>query len=161
MEMQIKPVGDHCAESGAKLTEGDSVVSYLYISGEGSLERRDILLGREAGVQIPGTVVCKWQRRIRGGAGAAAAAERKTALAAAEALFVGLCENAEGMAALEHAEELKFLLGLQLERKRVLRRLGAGRYLHVREKVEYAVPQIDVTPEVLLRLRAALEALDF
>jgi hypothetical protein len=87
---------------------------------------------------------------------AARAAARAT-LAQSEELFLALChadDAADPPAVVQERAALRHLLGLVLQRKRLLRPLrGEGhRYLHVPSGQEVLVPPVALSPALLQRV---------
>ena len=81
-----------------------------------------------------------------------------------EELFFSFFEATEA-AGSEESDALKQIVSLMLERKRILRRASASaadkslRYLHVKSKMEFEVPNRDITPTVIMRVQENLNAL--
>ena len=163
MDWTTKPLGKSSALSGKPFEEGDSVVSFV-IRGEGDvLERRDFLASELTPETAPaGEILGRWTRVVCPRPVSEKQA-RAQALAGTEEMFLGLVADAEN--ADEDRVLLVQMLALTLERRRVLRALGAPRdgvqrYWHVETKVEYAVKTLELTPERLMRVQPQLPSFD-
>lgn len=160
MELSIKTVGELSTISGTPFAVGDEVWSYLYRGHEGHIERADVLAHEREDLQLEGVFLCRWSHRIRE-RGATEAELKREALQNAEAVFLSLFESSEADAATESdvgglsREQLKFFLAVQLERKRVLRRISAGIYRHVALKRVFEVEEFAFTPELVAALLAS------
>lgn len=167
MDWTVGRIAGESSVSGKPLEAGARVWSYLYLDGDGAVQRMDVLAEEVEAVERPRQLLCCWQSTVKAKE-TSAAAERQAALESAEASFLALFEEAEGgesgaeedVAGDERAESvhaarerLTFILALQLERKRILRPLGRGRYLHVASKREFTVPQPELTTELIRGLR--------
>lgn len=167
MEWTVGRIAEESSVSGKALAAGDRVWSYLFLDSEGAVQRMDVLAEEAESVERPRQLLCCWQSTVKGRE-TSGAAERQAALESAEASFLALFEEAEGgesgaaedVAGEELAESMRaarerltFILALQLERKRILRPLGKGRYLHVASKREFTVPQPELTAELIRGLR--------
>ena len=159
MDWSVGKVSSASTLSGETFEEGERVCSLLFLSPEGGLERVDVREEERDHVGERGRLLCRWTHQIKPRV-EDPAEERRAALQSAEESFLALYEDTEEEAeeetdeATEAARErLKFILSLQLERKRVLRPLGKGRYLHVATKREYEVPQLPLTPELVRDLK--------
>lgn len=155
MEWTVGRIAEESSVSGKLLEAGDRVWSYLFLDAEGAVQRMDVLAEEAESVERPRQLLCCWQSTVKGRE-TSAAAERQAALESAEASFLALFEEEEGELAesLRAARErLTFILALQLERKKILRPLGKGRYRHVSSKREFTVPQLELTPDLVRGLR--------
>jgi hypothetical protein len=146
MDFPIRPVGEVCAVCGRAFVPGDRVWSCLFRGEDGAIGRVDALEEERKELQLPEAVLCQWSHRMREPAVSEAEA-RRAALQSAEDVFLSLYEDGEANSA--DQDQLKFFLALQLERKRILRPLGGGRYRHVPSKREFTVPQLELTPELV------------
>lgn len=160
MELSIRTVGELSTISGTPFAVGDEVWSYLYRGNEGQIERADVLAQEREELQLEGLFLCRWSHRIRE-RGATEAELKREALQNSEAVFLSLFEDPEVETPTESdasgltREQLKFFLAIQLERKRVLRRLSAGTYRHVALKRVFEVEEFAFTPELVAALLAA------
>lgn len=160
MDLSIKTVGEISTLSGQPFAVGDEVWSTLYRGKDGQIERADVLAHERGELQLEGAFLCRWCHRIRE-RGATEAEIKREALLNSEAVFLSLFETdgtgpeadagGEGLS----REQLKFFLAVQLERKRVLRRLSAGTYRHVALKRVFEVEEFPFTPELVAALLAA------
>jgi len=168
MDLQIRSLARQSSLSGTAFVAGDRVVSFLYRSEDGLIERGDVLLGEAQEYTPPGPLICRWTQRIRASEDAEAEARRQSMLTAEE-MFLSLYEDpadgaddsgaaADGAVA-QTRDLMKAVLALMLERKRVLRSLRGGRVLHVRSKREYTVPEVEITPENIISIEAELGAI--
>lgn len=153
MEIAIRSVSEESGLSGEKFHPGDSVWSYLYRSEEGLIERIDVLESEKDRIELGAAIICSWGQLIKE-KGVSEAEERRAALQSADEVFLSLFEeNAEGeemeASALQARERLKFFLGLQLERKRVLKPIGSRRFRHMPTKRELKIPELEITPELI------------
>lgn len=156
MEIPMRSVGEACALTGEPFAPGDRVWSLLRRTEDGGLERLDVFERERERLERDGSVICQWGHRIREPE-TSEAEERKAALQTAEELFLSLYEEPDGEQTQEEdpgvheaRERMKFFLALQLERRRVLRPLGRGLYRHVSLKREFSVPQLELTPDLVL-----------
>jgi hypothetical protein len=153
MEIPIRAVSECSAISEKAFVPGDRVWSYLYRTANGALERADVLEQEREELNFEGGVLCKWSQLIK--ARETSEAEiRKAALQSTDDVFLSLYDDVEegtddSPEARETRDRLKFFLALQLERKRVLKPLGRGRYRHMPTKREFDVPQLELTPELV------------
>ena len=152
MDIAIRPVGEISGLSETPFTPGDTVCSYLFRSGEGFIERLDVLEGEREALELEGAVICRWSQLIKD-KGVTEAEERRAALQSADDIFLSLFEEVpegeEDSTTTGTRERLKFFLALQLERKRILKPLGGRRYRHMPTKRELAVPDMAITPELI------------
>ncbi|MEO0796972.1 MAG: hypothetical protein AAFX93_17580 [Verrucomicrobiota bacterium] len=164
MDWQIKPLARECAVSEQPFEIGDSVVCFLYRDDEGQLQRADIAESKVDEFPRPEAVLGRWGREVKP-RGEEEKEARAHALATTEELFLSLFEENSAEVA-EDRELFKQVLGLMLERKRILRSQGRPvngmqPYLHVRSKQEYQVQSKDPDPESLIRIQEELNALVF
>ncbi|MEX0326757.1 MAG: hypothetical protein AB3N33_11790 [Puniceicoccaceae bacterium] len=152
MDIAIRSVGKLSGYSETPFHAGDVVWSYLYRTPEGFIDRLDILEQERDEVELEGAVICRWSQQIKE-KGVTEAEEKRSALQSADEIFLSLFEEpAEaGEAGLvdETRDRLKFFLALQLERKRILKRLGGQRFRHMPTKRELTVPDMEITPELI------------
>lgn len=160
MEISIRSVGDSSGVSRKAFAPGDRVWSYLYRTPEGYLDRVDILEPERDELALDGPIICKWSHVIKERE-ATEAALRRVALQSADEVFLSLFD--EGQEAGDPTPEreasrqrLKFFLALQLERKRILKPLGARTYRHVPTGREIRIPELEITPELISEFRQEL-----
>ncbi|MFP4070121.1 MAG: hypothetical protein ACOC4K_05460 [Verrucomicrobiota bacterium] len=158
MDWQIKTIAKKSAVSETPFSPGDRVLCLVYKeAGEPELGRADLLESEAGDFRAPGEVLGRWVRVVKdpGDEGA----QMKETMASAEDFFFSLYENEPTEPeAREESEVLKHLLALMLERKRILRALpprrseGEQAYLHVKLKKEVAVPVVEISPELMLKI---------
>ena len=134
------------------------MVSCVIYRGTEGLQRADVSEAEAKEWQAPGDVLGRWVRKAED---ENEAAKRRLALASAEEVFLAFMQDNSGG---EDKELLVQLLGLMLERKRVLRPMGRPeggrlRYWHPRLQQEFSVTQHELTPERLGALREQLHHL--
>lgn len=153
MDIAIRSVSEESGLSGEGFKPGDFVRSYLYRSDEGLIERIDVLETEREQLSLGGGVICSWSQQIKD-KGISEAEQRRADLQSADEIFLSLFEDPPEGEETEDSitaarERLKFFLGLQLERKRVLKPLGGRRYRHMPSKRELKIPELDITPELI------------
>ncbi|GHB98506.1 hypothetical protein [Cerasicoccus arenae] len=164
MDWQIKPLARECAVSGEPFEIGDEVICFLYRDEEGQLQRADVATSKVDDFPRPEAVLGRWGREVKP-RGEDEREARAHALATTEELFLSLFESDSADVA-EDRELFKQVLGLMLERKRILRSQGRPvdgqqSYLHVRSKVLYSVQSSDPDPASLVRIQEELNSLVF
>ncbi len=155
----IKSLGRHSVQTGAPFSEGERIVSFLYKTEEGSLERADLKESESEAFVPAGEILGRWVRPFKAGG----AAHREEAIAkaqSAEELFWSLVDKEAQ--ALE-AAVLKQLLALWLERKRLLRAVGGRgatgqKYIQPRSGRECWVEWVQPSPDLVSNVTAALES---
>ena len=161
MDWRVKSLSKHSHASGKPLELDQKVVSYLYKNEEGELLRADVLAEEAENFNPSGTVVGWWGHRIKPSESEAAA--RQAALKTTEELFLSLYEAEDETGQTEESAILKYLLALMLERKRILkpiaRQEGADSrtYLLRQTKTEFEVPNMEISPETLLKAKEQLK----
>lgn len=161
MEFNFRSVAKISHFEGKAFVPDDKVVSFLYRAGdEGTIERMDLHQEDEGKATLAGPVICRWTHRIREEAQTEAEL-RKQQMQSSEDLFLALCQENQTAEnePLPETQTLMALLALQLERKRVVRPVGNGFYLHVKSKVRYRVPNVEFEPEKLLEIQDQLQQL--
>lgn len=160
-EWQVQPLSRKCAVTGEALKPGDHVVCVVVKPVGAEIARFDVAESRLADFKPDGLVLGRWKRDVK----ERDDEDRETRLrllATREEFFISLFADAadpEGDKAV-----LKQLLALLLERKRIIRAIGAPvagmqLYRHGRSGEEYAVPVGDISPEQVARVQNALEVL--
>lgn len=180
MDWQIKPFSRKCAVSGQPFSSGDRYLSILLVAtGDNQIERVDIHVDREADFPLPGRTICRWTRvyeppeRDESG---------ETIRKTAEDLFLALNGELPEPPARESDQSgadplspesldevaraaLRQILGLLLERRRVLKTRGytpdgnAQIMEHRKLGEVYLVPTGEPQPEVFLRIEPFLQGL--
>lgn len=166
MDWTVHRPADTCALTGEPFQPGDRLRSFLLRGPGGELSRCDVAAARAGDFQPPeGTRVLGWWNQTVRAEAETEAEQKKRALASSEELFLSLYEGEEPGAQEERAL-LQHLLGLQLERKRLLKpaaeaasRKGVRALRHVPSGRIVEVPSVEVTPEKLLKVEASLHAL--
>lgn len=160
-EWQVQPLSRRCAVSAEPLKPGDAVTCVVVKPVGAEIARFDVLESRLPEFNPDGIVLGRWARVVK----ERQDEDRETRqrlLATREEFFLSLFADEadpDGDKAV-----LKQLLALLLERKRILRPLGAPaggvqRYKHGRTGDEYLVPVGDISPEQVARVQHALEVL--
>ncbi|MDR1817148.1 MAG: hypothetical protein LBR07_03010 [Puniceicoccales bacterium] len=157
-EWQFRPLSRRCAVSGEPLKTGDRVVCVIFKPQGAEVERADMLAANADTYTPAGIELGRWTREVKDHAEEEREA-RLRQLATREEFFLSL--YADGADPTGDKAVLKQLLALILERKRILRPLGAPaggeqRYLHVRTRDEYQVPVADFTPEQIAAVEPVL-----
>jgi hypothetical protein len=158
MEWQIKTIARKSTLSGKAFDPGDRVACLVYKDADaGELGRADLLPDELDHFELPGEVLGRWTRVVKDPDDEALSA-RET-MASAEDFFFSLYESEpDAPEARESSDMLKHLLGLMLERKRVLRPVGerqtqgAQTYLHVKSKRTLDVPIVQISAELMVKI---------
>lgn len=167
MDVTISSVAEDSTWSGEKFLPGQRVWSILYLADAGALERMDLHESELGEAPMPEKIVCKWAVVIKEKQPTEADARRAATLGAEE-LFLQLVEERDSVATPDREEDatvqaarerLVFMLALQLDRRRVLRSVGRGRYLHIKTKRLLTVPDLEITAELVQHLHAERDAL--
>ncbi len=160
MNWQIKPFSHRCCLSGNAFEDGARYVSYLVVDGKsGELTRFDLSREDEERFEPPGEVLCRWSRVYKKEPEQENTA--KLQKESAESIFISLFES-EDEDDREERETMKQVLGVFLERKRVLRDRGFSNEgsLQVMEHRKsgnvFLVPTGRMTPDSLLRIQEKL-----
>jgi hypothetical protein len=161
MEWQLQSLSRHCAVSDQPLRTGDRVVSIVFKRQGADIERADVLETNLEKFVLPGLELGRWAREVKDRADEEREA-RIQLLATREEFFLSLFNSPEDPSG--DKAVLKQLTALILERKRILRSLGAPandiqRYLHVRTRDEYDVPMGELQPAQVAAVQNALEVL--
>ena len=163
LDWQIKPLAKKSAVSDREIRPGDCVVCAVFVDELGNLDRIDVHKDEFDSAKIKGKVIGWWERVVSDAPDADERAARKMALASSEDFFLSLFDEASSVE-MEESDVVKQMLGLLLERKRILRPLGRPRngvqkYLHVATKREFAVPQKNPDEELIYRIQNQLGAI--
>lgn len=162
MEWEIKPFGKESAFSGNPFQDGDEVNCFLVRSEEGTVVRVDLHENDVGSLDSKTPVLGRWTRTFE-----ASPDKREEALnqqRTLEELFFSLFEVEDAVAG-EETDTLKQIVGLMLERKRILRRLPAKStnaltvYVHVKSKSEFEVPVNEITAKVVMNVQEQLQVL--
>lgn len=149
--------------SGRELAAGQRVICAVFLDELGNFCRDDFLKDEFDDSKVSGRIIGRWERVVSENPGDDERAARRMALAGAEDFFMSLFDETSGVEA-EEKDAVKQMLSLLLERKRVLRALGrpAGgvqKYLHVSTKKELEVPQLDLSADLVAKIRTQLNFL--
>jgi hypothetical protein len=145
------------ARSEVPFNPGDRIVCIIFKDdAAGEVGRVDLLQDEADDYKPTGEVLGRWSRVVKHPDEEGVSA--KETMASAEDFFFSLYESeaAEDDAA---SNALKHILALMLERKRVLRALGRRRaegaqtYLHVKQKKNFDVPVVDISPKLMLSIQ--------
>ena len=162
MEWEIKPFGKESAFSGNPFQDGEEVNCFLIRSEEGTVMRIDLHENDIESLDAKTPVLGRWTRTFE-----ASPDKREEAMnqqRTLEELFFSLFEVEEAVAG-EETNTLMQIVGLMLERKRILRRLPAKStnaltvYVHVKSKTEFEVPVSDITAKVVMNVQEQLQVL--
>lgn len=157
MEWQIKTIARKSAHSEVPFNPGDRVVCIIFKDeAAGEVGRVDLLQSEQEAYQPAGEVLGRWNRIVKHPDEEGVSA--KETVASAEDLFCSLYES-DAVEEDASVRALKHILALMLERKRVLRAIGRRQaegtqtYLHVKQKKNFDVPVVDVSPELMLSIQ--------
>ncbi|MEN8662838.1 MAG: hypothetical protein ACN4GF_04995 [Lentimonas sp.] len=157
MDWQIKTIARKSSSSETPFNPGERVTCLIYkVKGKDDLGRADLLESELENFETPGEMLGRWTRIVKDPDDEGMNA-RET-MASAEDFFFSLFEI-EQPEAREESDMLKHLLSLMLERKRVLRAIaprlteGQQMYRHVKTKQELAVPIVDISTELMLKIQ--------
>ena len=160
MDWQIKTSSRKSTFTGESFNPGDRVVSLVFTDNvSGEPERADLHESEMGGFELPGNVLGRWVRAIKAPEDEAASVRER--VESAEDFFFSLFDN-EQPEAREISDMLKHLLALMLERKRVLRAVGARQlsgeqlYRHVKTKQEIAVPIAEMSHRLMPKIKDTL-----
>lgn len=160
MDWQVRPLSRKSSISGKTFEAGATVICYIFNQGQGGGEliRKDILEEEADSIEISNNLLAKWARKVKN------EEPEKQSLGNAEELFLSLYHDFGGEvqeSVLKKRDTLKQILGLMLERKRILRRLktkdkGNIVYLHVATKKEYEVVEMPLDLEEISKIHEQL-----
>ncbi len=150
MEWQIAPISKKSALSETAFDKDDRVTSLL-IRLDDDVVRSDVLESEEESYELPGDLICRWTQVFKPRSNDDKEAQEALKLTA-DNLFISLFDGEDGPT-LENAK-LKHLLGLMLERRRLLRVKERGEtfihYIHRPTKNEYFVPNVELDPQFFI-----------
>ena len=161
MDWQVKPIARTCAASGKELHVGDLVTCVVFKPLGGNIERLDVLKDHAASFQPEGILLGRWTREVKE-RGEEDQAQRAQLLASREEFFLSLYEDPADPSGDKGV--LKHILAMLLERKRIIKQVGAAAegqltYVHAATKQAYLVPMIDLQPAHILQVSASLDML--
>ncbi|MBT5170362.1 MAG: hypothetical protein HN763_00555 [Opitutales bacterium] len=159
MELHIAPISRKSNFTEVAFEKNDRVVSLLIRTAEEVL-RSDILESDEESYELPGELICRWTQIFKPRSKDDKEAQEALKLTA-DNLFISLFEGEDGPS--QENAKFKHLLGLMLERRRLLRvkeRDSAYTiYIHRPSKNEYAVPNVELDPQFFIESQEKLEFL--
>lgn len=168
MDWHIRPLAKESTLTSQPFEIGESIICFLFRNAEGQLERADVKADEESSFPQPEAVLGRWGRVVKDKQDEEREA-RKQVLASSEELFLSLFpeyHSSEESSSVPDpdVEALKQVLGLMLERKRILKSIARLEnsyqlYRHVKSAVEYKVSTEDLKPEQLLRIQESLSTL--
>lgn len=161
MDWQVKPIARTCAASGQELHVGDTVVCVVYKPVGGNIERADVLKDQATNFTPNGLLLGRWTREVKE-RNEEEQAHRAQLLASREEFFLSLYDDAEDPSGDKGV--LKHILAMLLERKRIIKQVGAAdkglmTYVHAASKQTYLVPVLDLQPAHILQVGASLDLL--
>lgn len=156
MDWNVRPSARESQVSGTVFAPGSRVRSVLWRDASGEWQRLDVLATEEL-VAPPGPVLGWWVREVRDGKDPEAERRRQWQ-ATAEEMFLNMPEDSSDAETLA----VRYLLALQLERKRRLRPVGRAlggvqEYRHPGSGRHFRVTEVTLTPQEWGRLVQALE----
>lgn len=165
MDWQVKPLSRKSSISGEVFEAGATVICHIFFQENipGELIRKDILREEINNFELPNNLVAKWTRKV----GEKESEEQKQLINNAEELFFSLYSdsNIEVQENIANKQDiLKQLIGLMLERKRILKRVktkdkGIILYVHSDTKKEYEVIVKTLELEEILKIQEQLQLL--
>lgn len=140
--------------------EKDDRIASMLIRLEDDIARMDVLESEEPAFELPGELICRWTQIFKPRSTDDKEAQEAMKLTA-DNLFISLFEGEEGPT--QENSKLKHLLGLMLERRRLLRVKSRDsvftHYIHRPTKNEYSVPNVELDPQFFLENQEKLEFL--
>lgn len=163
LDWQIKTLAKKSAISGREIKPGDCVVCAVFVDELGNLDRIDVHKDEFDASKINGKVIGWWERVVSDAPDADERAARKMALASSEDFFISLFDEQSNVE-MDESDVVKQMLGLLLERKRILRPVGRSRngvqkYIHAATKREFDVPQKNLDEDLILKIQNQLGAI--
>tara|TARA_B100001248_G_scaffold241598_1_gene208417 strand:+ start:86631 stop:87137 length:507 start_codon:yes stop_codon:yes gene_type:complete len=164
MDWQIKSISREDSATGQPFEIGQTALCLLFRNEEGYLERADLHPESAEDFNPPNPILGKWNRTVKSQVDEEKEAQKRQT-ATFEELFLSLFEedtHTEAARAQEDVDLLKQILALQLERKRILKRLSTSpkatelHYIHPKTKAEFTFPRQDLSPEKLIILQEQL-----
>ncbi len=160
MELHIAPISRKSSVTGTAFEKDDRVVSLL-IRTEAEALRVDTLESEEDGYELQGDLICRWTQVFKPRSKHDKEAQEALKLTA-DNLFISLFEGEDGPT--QENAKFKHLLGLMLERRRLLRvkerNSAFTLYIHRPTKNEYAVPNVELDPQFFIENQEKLAFLD-
>lgn len=163
VDWQIKTIAQKSTLSGIGFEPGQKVVCLLFMdSTSAELGRADLLETELESFSIPGELLGRWSRVVKDPSAEGVSVQET--ISSAEDLFFSLYE-VESSTEIVESDALKHLLGLMLERKRILKVRGprstahSQAYYHPKRKIEIEVPIIEISPQLMLSIQDTLSDL--
>ena len=159
MEWHIAPISRKSAMSDTAFEKDDRIASIL-VRLEDDVVRADVLESEEPLYEPPGDLICRWTYIFKPRSTDEKEAQEAMKLTA-DNLFISLFEGEDGPT--QENAKLKHLLGLMLERRRLLRVKSKDstftHYIHRPTKNEYSVPNVELDPQFFIENQEKLEFL--
>lgn len=159
MEWHIAPISRKSASSETAFEKDDRIASML-IRLEDDIVRTDVLESEETTYELPGELICRWTQIFKPRSTDDKEAQEAMKLTA-DNLFISLFEGEDGPT--QENAKLKHLLGLMLERRRLLRVKSRDNifthYIHRPSKNVYSVPNVELDPQFFIENQEKLEFL--
>ena len=159
----LKPHSRKNTSTGKAFLPGERILSIIYMGNDGIMHRIDIHDQEVLPTDISeDQEIARWTRVLKEKE-AEDKAEKQNMLQSTEELFLSLYQDADTAVLPENERDiLKQLLGLMLERKRILKRVGEATedfltYVHVPTKKEYVVPLKDFSVEDIEKIKEQLD----
>ena len=162
MEWEIKPFGKESAFSGNPFQDGEAVHCFLVRTGEGIVARIDLDQNDIENLDEGSVVLGRWTRVFESSPDKRE--ETRNQQRTLEELFFSLFEVEDAVEG-DETSTLKQIVGLMLERKRILRRLRPKStnklitFVHGKTKSVFEVEVIDITPKVVMKVQEQLQVL--
>lgn len=167
MDWHVQPLSRRSTFSQVSFQPGDRVCSYIFKDDADNLQRMDVLEteARTPFFTKPEHLLGRWTHVIKPAEEDQKGAQ-KSFLAASEELFLSLFDSEKNEKTSTYPEHnaLQQLLGLLLERKRILKRLTSGkenpqRYLHVASQRELSFEVIPLDSELVVKVKEQMDRL--
>lgn len=158
MEWNIKNSSSCCGSCKNSFSDGDKVISYVYIAENGEIVRSDVHEDCVKSFELPGRLLGQWKRAVS--VEKADKSDFLQRLITQEEFFFSLFEGDSN----REKELLKVFLSLFLEKNRILRSdphvsEGRRRFIHVKTRKEFFVPDMKILPEELASVLNAFDIL--
>jgi len=157
MEWNIKTISQHCAVCGAPFLDDEEVLSLIFKSENGDIQRFDVSKKCASSLPFHGELIGQWKRFFSSKNSSNLKSTQE--LAIREEFFFSLFEGKYS----KEKEILKQLVSLLLEKKRVLKRISetseSVTFIHIRTKREFIVSNKEILPEELTSFSNIFEML--
>ena len=161
MSWHFQSIANTSTLSKSAFLDGEQVVCLIYKDIEkGEIGRADIRSEEVDHFELPGELLGRWFQRVKKTENGQITVRQK--VASAEDFFFSLYTEPSDKNNCEETDALKYLLALMLERKRVVRiqgkrnREGIQSYIHIKTKQIFAVPIIDISADLMVRIQETL-----